>query len=367
VTIVHCRAPRLLTAPRVVQSPCHATLLAVPGLDVVTRVDALEAEGRLFEAIDVLRSANAADDFDLARKLLHLRNDAFGQLGRGDAPESWPPKTVDPFPQIAGPPEVAPWELTTESVAGSVLHHGSVIVRGLAPPAAVAQLTDGIERSFAAIDAWIENGRTNDATSRWFAPFETAEAQKPAMREWVRAGGGVWAVESPLVACRILDLYHAIGLREILTGYFGEAPAISLEKLTLRKVGPDTIPSWHQDGSFLGGDVRSVNVWIALSDCGGDAAVPGLEIVPRRIGELLETGTCGALLPNAIGHALVERVAGTDVVVRPVFRAGDALLFDDRLVHRSAVSEGMTGDRYAVESWFFSASTFPATYQGLAF
>jgi hypothetical protein len=31
------------------------------------------------------------------------------------------------------------------------------------------------------------------------------------------------------------------------------------------------------------------------------------------------------------------------------------------------VSEGMTGYRYAVESWFFSASTFPASYQGLAF
>ena len=72
-----------------------------------------------------------------------------------------------------------------------------MIVRGLAPPpAAVEQLTEGIEQSFAAIDRWIENGRASTATSRWFIPFETAVPQKPAMRDWVRAGGGVWAVES---------------------------------------------------------------------------------------------------------------------------------------------------------------------------
>jgi hypothetical protein len=298
---------------------------------------------------------------------LHLRHAAFDQLGRDGAPASWPPRMSDPFPQIDGPPELVPAELTTESVGGSILHHGSVIVRGLAPPMVVAQLTDGIERSFAAIDAWIDAGRDRDAASRWFVPFETAEPQKPAMRDWVRAGGGVWAVESPLVACRILDLYESIGLREVLAGYFGEAPALSLEKLTLRKVGPETIPSWHQDGSFLGGDVRSLNVWMALTDCGGDAGVPGLEIVPRRVDELLETGTCGSIFPNSIGNALVERVAGADTIVRPRFRAGDGLLFDDRLVHRSAVSEGMTGYRYAVESWFFSASSFPGGYQGLAF
>jgi hypothetical protein len=334
---------------------------------VLARVDALEAEGRLLEAIDVLRSADTADDLDVARRLLRLRLAAFEQLGRHGAPTSWPPLTADPFPQIDGPPELAPGELTTESVAGSILHHGSVIVRGLAPHAVVEQLTDGIERSFAAIDRWMESGRASDATSRWFAPFETGQAQKPAMRDWVRSGGGVWAVDSPLVARRVLDLYHSIGLREVLAGYFGEAPAIALEKLTLRKVGPDTTPSWHQDGSFLGDDVRSLNVWMALSDCGGDAPTPGLEIVPRRIDELLEVGTCGSTFPTMIGPALVERVAGSDLIVRPRFRAGDALLFDDRLVHRSAVSDGMTDYRYAVESWFFSPSTFPADYRGLAF
>ena len=336
-------------------------------LDTVTRVGALEGEGRFLEALDLLRTVGAADDVDIAGRMLRLRLAALDQLEGTGSPGAWPPSVNDPFPQVEGPPELTPTELTTESVVGSILHHGSVIVRGLAPPAAVEQLTDGVERSFAAIDGWIENGRASTATSRWFVPFETAAPQKPAMRDWVRAGGGVWAVESPLLACQILDLYEAIGLRDVLEDYFGEAPAISLEKLTLRKVAPDTIPSWHQDGSFLGGDVRSLNLWLALSDCGGAASVPGLEIVPRRVDELLETGTHGSVFPNSIGHALVERVAGPDTIVRPEFTAGDALLFDDRLVHRSAVSEGMTGHRYAVESWFFPASKIPDGYQGLAF
>lgn len=339
--------------------------MALPGLDLMTTVDALEAEGRLLEAIDALQAADAPDDLELACRLLALRREAFARFARDRGRRSWPPDLVDPFPTLDGPPELMPDELTTGSVGGSILHHGSVIVRGLAPPETVEQVTDGIQRSFAALDAWTAAGR-GAPTLPWFVPFEAA-GEQPAMRDWVRTGGGVWAVESPLVARCILELYHSIGMRDVLAGYFGEAPAVSLEKLTLRKVGPDTIPSWHQDGSFLGDGTRSLNLWLSLTDCGGDADVPGLEIVPRRIGDLLETGTCGSIFPNSIGHELVERVAGPDAIVRPTFRAGDALLFDERLVHRSAVTEGMTGSRYAVESWFFPASSFPAKYHGLAF
>jgi hypothetical protein len=333
----------------------------------MSRVDALEGEGRLLDAVDTLRAADTFDDLDLASRQLHLRRRAFAELAKEASPLTWPPVLPDPFPDVRDTPELMPDELTTQSVGGSILHHGSVIVRRLATPQTVAALADGIERSFAAIDAWMAGGRSEDATSHWFKPFDAGGAQKPAMREWVRSGGGVWAVESPVVACRVLDLYHAIGLREILAGYFGEAPAVSVEKLTLRKVTPETIPSWHQDGAFMGAGVRSLNVWLALTDCGSDAPVPGLELVSHRVSKLLETGTEGAFFPTGIAHELVEQIAAPSAIVRPAFRAGDALFFDDRLVHRSAVSEGMTGARYAVESWFFAASTFPDTYQGMAF
>jgi hypothetical protein len=335
----------------------------VSGNGISARVDALEADGRLLDAIDAFRIENAGADPGSAERLLRLRHRAFPTLA-GDVADSWPPTLPDPFPGVAAVPELRVDGLSSETVGGSILHHGSVIVRELASRAAVDAIADGIERSFGALDAWLDD---DTVESEWFAPFTTAGGDKPAMRKWVRAGGGVWAVESPLVATRILDLYHGVGLRELLTGYFGEPPALAIDKLTLRRVGPDTFPSWHQDGSFLGPEVRSVNVWLTLTDCGGDASVPGLELVPRRVGELLETGTRGAPMPNSIGHDLVEEVAGTDTIVRPRFRAGDALLFDDRLVHRSAVDPDMRGVRYAVESWFFSPSYFPGTYDGLAF
>ncbi len=341
--------------------------VAVAGPDLMTRVDALEAEGRLLEAVDALGASDALDDVDQAARLLRLRHGAFAQLDRDAAPASWPPVLPDPFPGLVGLPELERDELTPALVGGSILHHGAAVVRGLVPSDDAKRISNEIEQSFAAIDAWIDAGRPDDPMSPWFVPFETAAGRKEAMRTWVRSGGGVWGVESPVVTRRILDLYRSIGLREVLAGYFGEAPAVSFEKLTLRKVGPDTIPSWHQDGAFLGDGTRSVNVWVTLSDCGGDADVPGLELVPRRISELLETGTCGSVFPNSIGHELVTRIAEPEGIVRPVFRAGDALLFDERFVHRSAVSDGMTGHRYAVESWFFPASNFPDGYDGLAF
>jgi hypothetical protein len=237
------------------------------GLSVATRVDALEARGRLLEAIDLLRAGCEADDVEAAQRLLQLRRAAFDRLPRDTASTRWPPTTADPFPGLTGPPELSADEVNADTVGGSILHHGSLIVRGFAEPAVAAELADGIERTFVAIDAWREAGRKRDATSQWFTPF----VDKPAMREWVRAGGGVWAVESPIVAERIFDMYRTIGMRDILAAYFSEAPAVSCEKLTLRKVGPDAVPSWHQDGSFMGDAVRSVNVWIALTDCGGDA------------------------------------------------------------------------------------------------
>jgi len=44
-----------------------------------------------------------------------------------------------------------------------------------------------------------------------------------------------------------------------------------------------------------------------------------------------------------------------------VIEAGDAILFDDMNLHRTAVTPEMTEERYAIESWFFAPSHFPDT------
>jgi len=46
-------------------------------------------------------------------------------------------------------------------------------------------------------------------------------------------------------------------------------------------------------------------------------------------------------------------------IARPVLEAGDAMLFDHLLVHRTAVAPGMTRERHAIESWFFAPSAYP--------
>ena len=61
----------------------------------------------------------------------------------------------------------------------------------------------------------------------------------------------------------------------------GERPALSVKKSTLRRVPVDTQTDWHQDGAFIGEDIRTCNGWIALTDCGGDP--PGVELVPPRV------------------------------------------------------------------------------------
>jgi hypothetical protein len=99
-----------------------------------------------------------------------------------------------------------------------------------------------------------------------------------------------------------------------------------------------------------------LNVWLSLSHCGEDS--PSLDIVGRRVTDILETGTEGADLDWSIGQPVVDRAA-QGAIVRPVFRPGDALLFDELLVHRTGTNPSMTGTRTAIESWFFAPSAFP--------
>jgi hypothetical protein len=42
------------------------------------------------------------------------------------------------------------------------------------------------------------------------------------------------------------------------------------------------------------------------------------------------------------------------------------MLFDDRFLHRTGSNPAMTKPRYAIESWFFGASGFPADYAPIA-
>jgi hypothetical protein len=320
--------------------------------------DALLADGRPREAIDLLNAANREQrSAAVEQRLVTLRHAAFAQIDRAPGREQWPPATEDLFPVTRRPPEVGGVDLDTRTLGSGILRHGSLLVRGLVPPRQVASLVDTIDRAMDGYDAH-RNGVPVSQTAPWFVPFKPGPGYSVGHgRQWVRDGGGAWTVDSPRAMFDLIETFQTAGVDRALTGYFGERPALSVKKCTLRRVPTDTSADWHQDGAFLGNGIRTVNVWLSLSHCGDNA--PGLDIVPRRLDHIVETGTDGAQFDWSVGPDLVDRVAGDAGVVRPIFEPGDALLFDDLFLHQTGVSPGMTNERYAIETWFFAPSTYP--------
>lgn len=338
-----------------------------PLVDPIGAAEQAEGEGRLLDAMDLLIAANRrSPDPDIEQRLVLARHRAHDEvIAAGLGRAEWPPSVPDLTPGLVGIPEVHREDLTTEIVASAVVHHGSLLVRGVLQPDDIEHLRHVIDETFTNYDAWDQDGVDPEFTKPWFDPFfpegAYAKNHETMARGWVREAGGVSTVDSPRGLYDFLEILDRCDIRDILTEYFGERPAISAKKNTLRRVPTHlTLSDWHQDGAFLGQDIRSLNVWLALTRCGGDTDVPGLDIVPRRMHEVLETGVEGAIFNWSVGGGLVEPLLEETPIVRPEFAPGDALLFDEMMLHRTAIPEQKIGaERYAVESWFFSPSFYP--------
>jgi hypothetical protein len=315
-----------------------------------------------FAEIDALVAENRANrDPELERRILRLRH----QVGI----ELMSNRTTDPqWPDLteAESPEITPAELTPERLRASMLRHGYLLIRGLLDPDEAHRLADEIEQAFQAHEAHEAGEEVSPAL---YEEFEPEPPFRLAQRGWVNTASGLWGADSPRVMFSALDAMERAGLRQLATEYLGERPAISVDKCTLRRVHPDFLPgnnysAWHQDGAFLG-DVRALNVWLALSRC-GDVA-PGLDIVPKRLDFIAETGSEGTAFSWSVSEKVAAEVAGDAGIQRPIFEAGDVMLFDELFLHSTAADPGMTQTRYAVETWFFGPSAFPGDYTPLAF
>jgi Phytanoyl-CoA dioxygenase (PhyH) len=319
----------------------------------LARADELEAAGRCLDALDLLRRirADSADPaVDLDRGLSALRYKAFGELV-GDSAAPWPEPSASLQATAGTLAEVEPSHLTAAVVRRALLGCGGLLVRGLVAEH-VARLTAGIDAALGGRDDPGNNG------GAWYHPLalERSEAQLLG-RHWVAGSGGVLACDSPRFLNDLLELYERIGLRQVVAEYLGGRPVLSANKCTLRHVPLESGTDWHQDGAFLGRGIRALNVWVALTDCGVDA--PGLDVVPLRLEQVLPTGTGGATFDWSVGPTVVEGLADRARAVRPAFRAGDVMLFDDLFLHRTAVDDSMTKRRYAIEAWFFAPSAYP--------
>jgi hypothetical protein len=296
------------------------------------------------------------------RRLLELRH----QLGVRRVADAGEARHPDPdgaaLPVVAsGLPEIDAADVTPELLRAGILRDGCLLVRGLIDRETALRFADQIDRSFAERES-ADSG--TPAVDGYYEEFEPELGSgEPIAREWIKMGGGVLAVDTPMLTFEMMEMFEQAGLPSLVRGYLGEAPLISAQKTTLRKAEPSVPGAWHQDGAFMG-QVRALNLWLSLSRCGDES--PGLDIVPRRLDDFVRAGTDEAMLDYQVSQRAAENAAGDRPIVRPIFEPGDALFFDDLCLHKTGSDPGMSKPRYAIENWFFGASAFPSEYAPVA-
>jgi hypothetical protein len=321
----------------------------------------LDIEQLLEEIARLTEEARLSRDSEAKRRLLQLRHLAGVHLvHQRDGATNYPSPDGDFLRGVCGIAEVSPEALTAQRLRAAILRDGCAIVRGLvAAPTAIA-LGAEIERAFEERDRKASGERAADGYYEEFAV--TAPYAKPR-RKWIEGTGGLLAVDSPRVFFELLELLTAAGIPQLVAGYLGHPLVLSVTKTTLRRVRPSVTGAWHQDGAFMGG-VRSLNLWLSLSRCGDEA--PGLDIVPRRLDSVIETGPEDTFVPYQVSSAQAAAAAGELEIVRPIFEPGDAMLFDDLCLHQTGSDPSMPNTRYAVESWFFAGAGYPEKYAPIA-
>ena len=317
----------------------------------------LVERGLFREAIDALTEQNRRSrSVQVERRLIELRHEAFFATTH-DTPEGqWPPSSDDLFGVLDGIPDIDAADFGVSTLRAGILGHGSLIVRGLFDQDRCARLRDAIPLALGAFDDAL-GGVSGAEHSPWYWPLKPTQGSEIAERSWVRESGGLYAVDSPRIFFDLVEALESTPVPSVLTAHFGERPAFSVRKTTLREVPPDTLAGWHQDGAFLGDGIRTVNVWVALSSCGIDA--PSLDLVPRRLDHIVPTGVDGAVFDWSVSDKSAEQAADGREIVRPIFEPGDAILFDEMNLHRTGAGPGLIKPRYAIEMWFFAPSTYP--------
>ncbi len=306
-----------------------------------------------------------ARDPELERRLVKLRQEAGLEMCRRTSAKPGAPEPDLDALDGSGPlPEITPDQLTPELVRAAILGHGALLIRGLVDDAEASRLSEEVDRAYQARAAIIDG---EEPEAGYYEEFTPNPGSPPVTGRGFVKDAGVFAGDSPRLMFEMLDTFDRVGLRRIAREYLGEPPAVSLQKCTLRRAKPDRghhVPGWHQDGAFLG-DVRALNVWLTLSHCGDDA--PGMDLVPRRLDHIVETGTEGAVFDWVVSPAMAKQAAGDLEIIRPIFEAGDVMLFDELYLHATATTPEMTKIRYAIECWFFGPSAFPHDVHGHAY
>lgn len=324
--------------------------------------DSLEA---ILVEIDELSADPARrEDPEVAARILQLRHWAGARLaGKSKETSPYPDPDYSGLPEPGVVPETTLDQATPAMIRGALLRNGCLLIRGVVPRKEAEGLAADIDRAYE-IRTEVSESRANGAEKGWYEEFSPDSPYFSTVdRGWIGGGGGLLAADSPVMHAKMLAAFSDAGLSDLIAGYLGEPAAISDQKCTLRKTPPSAGRGWHQDGSFMG-EVKALNVWMALTHCGDTA--PGMDIVPKRIEEILPSGTEGTEIAIQIHEDIARAAAGDGGVVRPIFEPGDVLLFDEMFLHTTAAEASMPNTRFAIESWFFGASAFPEDYVPIA-
>ena len=267
-------------------------------------------------------------------------------------------------------PEVNAEQFTAEVLRSAVAEHGALIVRNLFSQASMDTMINTIDQVLEACDD-TQTERTAPVNAYHNPPdilktiMPNKEKELGNTRGFHRDSGSAMCVEAPSVAESLLQLYEQYGLKELIGEYLGEPPCLSVKKWVLRRSKlPVAESGWHQDGAFMGADINSINMWIPLGECGGDTGAPGMDVVPQRLNSMVSSD--GAQFDWSVSPAHVDGQFVKNSPLKPVFNAGDAFFFDHFYLHRTQFSADFTKLRYAIESWFFGASSFPKNQIPLA-
>lgn len=327
--------------------------------DTFDSVDGIVAEIERLSADKASR-----EDPETAKRILQLRHWAGARLaGQSKKSTPYPKPDYTDLPEPGEVPETTLAEATPERVRGALLRNGCLLIRNVIPRQDAEDLASDIEQAYQ-IRAELSEGASNGSAKGWYEEFAPDTPYISTVnREWIGGGGGLLAADSPVMHAKMLAAFSNAGLNDLIAGYLGESAAISDQKCTLRKTPPGSGRGWHQDGSFMG-EVKALNVWVALTHCGDTA--PGMEMVPKRVDEILPSGTEGTEISIQIHEDIVRSAAGDAGISCPIFEPGDVLLFDEMFLHTTAAEPDMPNTRYAIESWFFGASAFPEDYVPIA-
>ncbi len=250
-------------------------------------------------------------------------------------------------------------EVTPEMIRAAFRDRGCLYIPGALGGEDVEILRDAIESAQNA-------ARDEEGDPTWFSPPKLgnrdAMMKLASVRRWSLAAGGTLAIDSPRAMYRICDVYDRHGIRAMAERYLGEPPVFSHSKFMLWRVeGTGEESGWHQDGRFLGDkiDIASINLWTALTDCGAGEDAPGMELVLDYPDHYIMPAEDSHFDWSVSDNQVDEMYRGKVPVVIPTFKAGDMLLFDHWLLHRSSRLAEQCNRRYAIESWFFAPSVFP--------